>query len=189
MEICNNQAPIKSFEINQCRINDDETKVDYLLNVLKVWNHKITNRNLFFKFIGFKIESHHIDMIIQSIHLYESTVLENNCKVIHRLINELNIHQLSTFNVLSPCQMIESNMDLLPSIAYNELFQPPCHNLHHLPSIHIKFQPPRVKKYLDTIWIKDCRNDPDLHTHIYKHLNSNKIIQYKLRSNSNYGNV
>ncbi len=47
-------------------------------------------------------------MIIQSIQLYESTVLENNCKVIHRLIDELNIHQLSkylsllsTFSVIS----------------------------------------------------------------------------------------
>eukprot|EP01084_Bolivina_argentea_P186025 320710_1 len=80
---------VKSFIVKQQEVN----KIDYLCSVLKHYNSKITNVQKFLKIVNIDILSQDIAAFRKSKKLYEETPMNNI--VLKRLVNELNIHQLS----------------------------------------------------------------------------------------------
>eukprot|EP01084_Bolivina_argentea_P202201 345539_1 len=92
-----NYVLIQTFSLEDRQQNED-AKIDYLLNVLKSWNSK-TNTQAFFERIGFSIESNHIPLIDQKV---------NQLKDIDIMINKLNITQLLfNFNLPLFCNALE----------------------------------------------------------------------------------
>eukprot|EP01084_Bolivina_argentea_P093566 168269_1 len=87
---------VKQFKIkrNTVHHNLDQNKIDYLLNILKVWKYKIVDSDRFYCNIGFTLESKHIAILKQSKLLYDSTTLGLEMSVLHRLVYELKIDLL-----------------------------------------------------------------------------------------------
>eukprot|EP01084_Bolivina_argentea_P171677 297432_1 len=87
---------IKTFIRKNKTINNKHQRLnhqcDYLLKILKVWNHHILNPATFVKKIGFDINEKHILLIKNHAMLYDSTTLQ--CNVLHRLVHELHIDNL-----------------------------------------------------------------------------------------------
>eukprot|EP01084_Bolivina_argentea_P009707 18109_1 len=89
-----NFFPIRSIILHQ----KQQTRVDYLLQLLTVYNHKIENASIFFEKIGFTIEN--ASLFFKKIIQYEpeklkqKTALGIKIYIIHRLVRELCVDEL-----------------------------------------------------------------------------------------------
>ena len=73
------------------------TKKIMILNILKIWNHKIVSPKQFFSKIGLKWNIEWISIIKHKYNslLFEPTIFGEDISVIHRLANDLKIMELS----------------------------------------------------------------------------------------------
>eukprot|EP01084_Bolivina_argentea_P088601 159966_1 len=87
---------VKSFNIiNSGNVENDTSKVDYILKTLKLLKHPINDPTDFFRKIGCHIKDTDISLIETNHTLYEPTLYAPSKIVLERVVEELQLRQLS----------------------------------------------------------------------------------------------
>eukprot|EP01084_Bolivina_argentea_P157627 274663_1 len=87
---------LKSFKLKQSlEKNNVENRVQYILQLLKIYKYKIKNPETFYQQIGFGIKSKELSLMKKKRSLLKAeSVLKPKCTVIHRLVEELHLNEL-----------------------------------------------------------------------------------------------
>eukprot|EP01084_Bolivina_argentea_P167937 291330_1 len=85
---------MKTFEMKRIS-NEQNNKIEYLFDILKILKCKIKNERFFWHQIGFTIDDKDIEVIVQLLASYDrTTVSDKKFTILHKLVYELKINEL-----------------------------------------------------------------------------------------------